>query len=48
MPSPEQISHAFHVERADYPGQPKKAGEPMAGSSPANSLKMLMVVSRIF
>jgi hypothetical protein len=48
MHSPEQISAAFHVARADYPAQPKKAGESMAGSSPANSLKMSMLVSPIF
>jgi hypothetical protein len=39
MHSPQQVSSAPKGERVGYPGQPEKASESMAGSSPANSLQ---------
>src|SRR5580658_9095034 len=42
MHSPQQVSKALKGRRGGSPAQPEKAGESMAGSSPANSLKIAM------
>jgi hypothetical protein len=43
MHSPRQNSTAFRGGRADYPAHSKKAGDSMAGSSPADSSKNVNV-----